>query len=360
MLPGKAQDLDPSRLLTPESKASLSEEVQQVLTRIDDPQTKTEILGVVAQMSTLKGRTSNLLKVRFKEVISDNPARKELDAKMDDMQDSFADMDPEKLGRLNIVSRIFSRNPLAKRLKKMVQGYESAEKKIEAIEAGIAQGAKNLISDTNELLALHDQLTGQNKEIAQRVFVIGGVSQGLEAKRAAEPSWEPDVRFEHRLRTSVQDMKLMFLVNSQFKESIMMTVTNNQELVEGSERLATVAGGMVRSGLALQSALIRQQQVIRRNRSIKEFLETLMETNAKTIHDNTLSAAESTSGPLLDIEKVKSSYQLLRATAEELDKLRARTALESLQVVDTIDKVTADLKALPGLRDEVEAAKDGV
>ena len=341
--------LDPEKLLPAEVKESLARESQELLLRIDDATTKSELLGVVTQMSTIKERNSNLLKARFKEVIAENPNRKELDDNMDTLQEQLSEMDPEKLGRLNIVAKLFSRNPLAKRLKKMVQGYESAEKKVEAIENGIAQGARNLISDTNELLTLHDSLDSQNQEIAPRVYVLGGVSRGLLAKKDEEGR-TPDVRFEHSLDVAVQDMKLMFLVNSQFKESIMMTVTNNQDLVKGSERLASMATNMVRSGLMLQAALMRQKQVIQRNNTVKEFLVTLMDSNSKTIKENTIAAAQATSGPLLDVERVKESYRVLRDTALQVEDLRQRTMQESKRVADTIDQVTADLKALPGIK----------
>lgn len=344
------KELDPNRLLSNSAKESLTAEVASVLSRIDDPAMKAEILSVVSAMSDTKSRTSNLLKERFNSIIAESPARKELAEGMESLQESFDAMDPEKLGTLNIITRIFSKNLVAKRLKKMVDGYQSAQKKIDVIEQGMAQGARNMISDTNELLALHDSLAAQNKEIAQRLFVMDGLSKGLEAKHA-DPAYEPDVRFEHRLRTTVQDMKLMFIVNSEFKEAAMLTVNNSQDIVEGSERLMTIAGGLVRTGLALQAALDRQKQVIASNNSVKEFLQRLIESTTKSVHDNTLAAAEATSGPLLDIERVKASYQMLRNTASELDKIRSRTALESLKVSDTLDRVTADLKALPGFQE---------
>ena len=54
------------------------------------------------------------------------------------------------------------------------------------------------------------------------------------------------------------------------------------------------------------------------------------------------------SAPVISLDVLKASYRELQKTTQDLESLRAKTLQESKQALDSIDVVTAEIKALSG------------
>ena len=344
--------MEPEKLLPVAVQESLADEAKQVLSRINDKNTRDEILAVGSSMHKITDRNSELLKVRFREMVKDDPNRSDLESGIERMHEAIDGLDPVRLGKLGIFQQIFTRNPLAKRIKNLVRGYETGEQKISAIEGVLKKGSQYLRQDSSELLGLYDNLAAQQQEFAKRAYMLGNVVQGLEALPAPASGnlLVVDRQFQAEVMQTVSDLKLMYVVNQQFMATIDITVNNNRALVRNVDRLQTMVSSTARSAMALQVALLREKGVLNVTKEVKKMLERTLETNASMVKENAVAIAQASSDPILCIETVKATYNSLQQTMQEIDAMRERTLLESRSALDTIDKVTADLKALPGMR----------
>lgn len=346
----------PEQLLPMDVRVALAEEARSVLSRINDPSTRKEILAVGTKMRGAADRTGNLLKARFKDVVAENPNRQELEANMDSMQDAIAELDPLKAGRLNPIISLFTRNKIAAQLRRLSRSYETSEKKIEIIEKALKDSSSKLEGDSNDLLGLYNGLQEQQREIARRVVVMDSIMAGLEEKRE-DASYEPDRMFEHQLINNLGDLKISMVVFQQFMESIDMTVNNNNLLSQQVHRVSNLVANMARAGLAIQQALLNQKKTSEFVGKVRDSMQTMMESNAKMIGQNTMAIAEAASTPIISLEALKSSYQELQRNKQALEDLRERTLLESRQALDSIEAVTSDMRALPGISSAAPSAR---
>lgn len=360
-------NMEPEKILPVAVKESLSDEAKQVVSRIHDKSTRDEVLAIGMNMRVISDRSSELLKVRFREMIKDDPNRAELEGGIDRMHEAIEGLDPVRLGKLGIIQTIFTRNPLAKRIKNLVKGFETGEQKISSIEGILRKGSSFLRQDSTELIALWDNLEAQQQEFAKKAFMLSEVLANLDSLPPPGTPTEGggavvavDRQFQAEVAQTVADLKLMFIVNQQFKGTIDITVNNNRALVRNVERLLTMVSITARSALALQTALLREKGVLNVTREVKHMLERTLESNARMVKENALDIAKASTDPILAIETVKQTYNSLQQTMREIEDLRSRTLLESRTALDTIDKVTADLKAMPGLRHfEEQMAEEG-
>lgn len=356
-VPGPSM-LEPEKILTVNVRKSLEDEAAQVVLRINDEKTRIEVLTIGTNMRKTSERNSALLKVRFREIIKDDPNRAELESGIDKMHEAIDGLDPIKLGRLGILQRIFTRNPLAKRIQNIVKGYETGEQKITSVENALDKGSQYLRGDSDELLKLHRSLSEQQNEFAQSAYMLRNVLTGVEALPPPEAGGQAivDRQFVSEVIQTVSDLSVMYMVNQQFLTTIDITVNNNHALVRNVERLRTLVSLTARSALALQTALLREKGVLAVTKEVKLMLERTLESNAMMVKENAVAIAESSSAPILDIEKVKASYENLQRTMRDIEDIRERTLTESKSALDTIDKVTADLKSTSALKFPTNAA----
>jgi uncharacterized protein YaaN involved in tellurite resistance len=263
---------------------------------------------------------------------------------MDDMQNLLADLDPEKAGKLGILMRLLTRNPLAARAKKVARKYESAKDKIESIEKGLDKGSELLQRDSRELLGLHDSLQVQQVDLAKKILVLDEVSKGISSGKAVVPR-----TFTHQLSTNLADLKLMMIANDQFQRSIDIVVNNNTDLAQSVSRVRTLASNIARTGLSLQAALLQQKRTQKAVEGTKKFMGDMIKSNAEMLKTNAAEIAESANSPVLSLDKIKESHKILQETVAEMDRIRQKTAQESEEALRAIDAAADELKTLPSL-----------
>ena len=81
----------------------------------------------------------------------------------------------------------------------------------------------------------------------------------------------------------MQNLRVTDEVYGQFVVGIEMTRRNNTRLGQAIEQTLTVATNVVTVGLAIQSALIRERQVMEANARTREFIGELILANASSI-----------------------------------------------------------------------------
>jgi uncharacterized protein YaaN involved in tellurite resistance len=329
-------------------RASLTEEARITLERIDERSVKDEILSVGSKIQDAGIRTSQLLKVTFKDIIEENPMRTELEDNMNNMRDAANKLDPEKLGKLGIIARIFTRNPLAAQLRKMARGYESAESHITTLEKALNDGAEFLKKDSSELLNIYNNISQQQVKVAEHSFVLEQLITGLQEKKK-DTTYVIDRAFEHQMIANLQDSKLNMLANQQFMLSIDMTVNNNYSLAQSVKRTAGTVGTIARTGMAIQAALVRQKRVVELVEATKKDMSDRLVANARMVESNTADIAAAASNPILCLDKVKESYKILQQAVRDLEVIHDKTSKEALTSLDSINRVTQELKGMANI-----------
>lgn len=343
--------LSPESALPPSLRASLDEEANQVLARIGDPRTKGEVLNVVRLTITKANESSPLLKVRFNEMVKDDPNRAELSKSIEVVRDAMDDMDTLKAGKLSIIQRVVSRNPLVTRLRNIARSYETGEQKINAVEGALQKGMAYLREDTKALSSLKENLRQQQRELAKKAYVGMQIVKGMAAlpePSGAEEDGAPvrDKKFETRLLRDSRDLGLIYMTYQQLVLSIESQEENNELQIDTVERLMGMVGTAARAAMAIQVSLLRSKQILAVSREVKEMLENLLSSNARLTREVGVEVAQAAYDPIISIEAVKRSHDELKAALQEVASVRRKaedTARESLQ---SIDKVTSELQQI--------------
>lgn len=347
--------VEPNKLLPVETRTSLSAEAKQMLARISDPMTRQEILSESSKLNNIGNKNSDLLKRTFKSMIEENPKRQELETGMEDMRSAIEKINPERLGRLGFFTRLFTKNPIVAQLKKIKNGYNSAEKEISMVEKALTDGSKYLESDSHELIKLMDNLEAQQKELAKKIFVSKEILAGI---KEMDPLAEEtvDKEFVFQLEVCLGDMQTMFLVNQQYITSIGLTVNNNTSLCQSLNRVVTVVGNVARTGLAIQSALLQQKNTVALMDSTKEFVANVLTTNSEMVKEGTAKIAQAASSPVLQIDVVKKAYNNLEQAIEDLNRVRNQASVAVQGTLADIDEASTKLKQLTGKVDSYTQA----
>ena len=341
--------VDPTVMLNETVRSQLTAEAVDILARIDDENVKKEILLKGSKIQGTGVRNTDLLRGTFKSLMESNPMRDELESNMHKVLDASDKLTPERMGKLGMLTRIFTRNPVMAQLRKMARGYESAEAYLTTIEGALTKGAGYLSKDSTELLNVYTDLATQQRALAEYTFSVDCIFRGLLEKKN-DPTYEPDKIFEHNIVMNLQDCKMRLMANKQFMVTIDMAVNGNTTLSEHVKRTAGVVGTVSRTGMIIQAALLRQKNIVDLVQETKKDMSDRMVANAKLIEANTSVIAEVSSSPVLALDKVRESFQILQKTARDLEVVRDKTSKDALAALSEIDRTIEGLNALPGAR----------
>jgi uncharacterized protein YaaN involved in tellurite resistance len=293
-----------------------------------------EILDNMANMGIQAQRNAagylDLLKARVSTFLSDGGPSREIANSMRDLRIALDQIDPNAVprtgwDRIYNIFPFFGRYNPVRILQKIALRYEPVSRQVTIIETRLREGRTMLIRDNVELRKLYEQIEAQQPVIQKNAYLGEVLMVHLDQllQKTADPMKREKIRAAlHDVAMRVQDLRTMEEVHIQYFVSIEMSRQNNNRLGQAVERTLTLATNVITVGLAIQSALIRQKNVMEATRRTREFLGTLVAANAASIKTHTREIGDLYINPVIAMDKITQAHNDLIEAMDIADQLR--------------------------------------
>ena len=149
-------------------------------------------------------------------------------------------------------------------------------------------------------------------------------------------------------------------VHRQLFVSIEMTRQNNTRLGQAVERALTMVSNVVMIGLAIQSALARQERVLEAAQRTREYLGDMLVANARSVRDHTAEIGDVYNSPVIALEKVTQAHNDLLEAIETADRLKVEGIVAARENIRRLTELSAGIGQatqvlLPGTPRALEA-----
>ena len=309
-------------------------------------------VGIQAQRTS--GAELDLLRVRVRDMLSQEGAGSDIVANLVDLRMTLDQINLDQLskpGRLSIVPFIGRLPSKLKVLQKIAIRYEPVSRQIEAIETKLRAGRMTLTRDNVELRQVYEQVEEQRLPIQKNAFLGELLMEKMQAliDEADDPVKADRVRSAlYDVSVRVQGLRVMDVVYQQFFVSIDMTRQNNTRLGQAVEQTLSVATNVVTVGLAIQAALVRERHVMEANARTREFIGDLIVANASAIRRHTEEIGEVYSNPVIAIEKVSQAHQELIEAMDLADRLKQEGIDKARKNIARLSQLSSELQERVG------------
>ncbi len=289
-------------------------------------------------LESIRSGDNDLLGTKLNEVVSvARRANQEL---------SLTAAGPARLAKLPIVGPVFSRvlAPFAQRTELRVAAiqdrFRSAKEQIDNLLEELVQTQANL-NQTN--LVLDEMFQGiQEKCRLLSLHIAAGTSIREEQDREAavlRAKGEPNP-FErqkladleadsHRLDKRIGDLKAVQYAAFQALPSIRIIQANNQMQIDKYDTIRDVTIPAWKQGFGIRGALQQQQKAAQLATMIDDATNALLLGNAKMVHSNSVSIAQSNQRMVIDASTLEKVQEELNQTLADV---------RQIQVVGAIDR----------------------
>ena len=316
------------------------------------------ISNVGLQAQRVAGNELGLLRGRVGDMMTNEGAGNEIARDLVDLRVTLNEINPNEVGNLGIVRRIFSLipivgklNPALQMLERIAIRYEPVSRQVSIIENRLREGRSMLVRDNVELRKLYEQVETQQLPIQKNAYLGELVMDQL--TNVIERT-DDTLRVErlrnalHDVSMRVQDMRIMEVVHTQFFVSIEMSRQNNTRLGQSVDRTLALATNVVTVGLAIQTALSRQKRVMEATRKTREFLGDMIASNAATIRQHTEAIGDIYNSPVIAVEKITQAHDDLMEAMNMADRLK-QEGIDSARVnIAKLSQLSTELQQRAG------------
>ena len=311
-----------------------------------DGSNEMELLDGIANVGIQAQRDAagqlNLLKMRIGTFLNQGGTSAEIANGLRDLRMTLAQINPHEMTQPGIGHRALGvlpgfkgrTNPMVRVLKQIALRYEPVSRQVTHIETNLRDGQALLVRDNVELRKLYEDVEAQQPPIQRNAYLGELLIQHLDGElliqhldrllaRIDDPVRRDRIQDAlHNVVTRVQDLRAMEEVHVQYFVSIEMSRQNNNRLGQSVERTLTLVTNVVTVGLAIQSALIRQQGVRKATERTREFLGDLITANAKLIRQHTQEVGDLLNSPVIAMEKIAQAHNDLVEALNIASQLR--------------------------------------
>lgn len=205
--------------------------------------------------------------------------------------------------------------------------------------------------DNVELRQLYEQVEEQRLPVQRNAYLgellmvelqtlIDQTDDSTRADRLRNALYDVSIR--------VQDLRVMDEVYSQLFVSIDMTRQNNTRLGQAVERTLSVSMNVLMVGLAIQTALSRERQVMEANAKTREFIGDLIVANASAIRRHTEEIGEAYNNPVIAMDKITQAHQELFDAMDTGDRLKQEGISSARENIAKLNELTSEIQQRVG------------
>jgi len=306
------------------------------------------VVGLQAQRNA--GRQLDLVRVRMSAFLDAGGTSKQLANDLVDLRTTLDRINPDFAGRSfwdKVTSAVpFLRNRfLVRALRKIALRYEPVSKQVVVIETRLRDGRDLLERDNIELRQLYGEIEAQQTNIRRQAYLSDVLLDELQAVvDTVDDPMKRDrlITTQHDVSMRAQDLRTMLEVHAQYFVSIELTRQNNRRLGQAVDRTVALATNVVTVGLAIQMALIHQQNVKEATERTREFLGDLLVANAEAIKRHTDEIGDLYNNPVIAIDKVQHAHAELLSALDAASRLREEGIAAARENIGVLTKLTEE------------------
>ncbi|MDP6715286.1 MAG: toxic anion resistance protein, partial [SAR202 cluster bacterium] len=226
------------------------------------------------------------------------------------------------------------------------------------IETRLRNGRMVLTRDNVELRQLYEHVEQQRLPVQKNAYLGELVMDELQ--NLLDTTDDPQKANRSRLALQdvadrVQNLRILDEVFAQFFVGIEMTRRNNAQLGRAVERTLSVATNVVTVGLAIQTALSRQREIMEANTRTREFIGDLIVSNASAINRHTQEIGEVFKNPVIAMDKLTQAHNELVEAMETANRLRDEGFQIARENITNLRELTEDFQQRIGSVQEADS-----
>ena len=321
-------------------------------------ETLDEVTSVGMQTQRDAAGQLDSLKTRVGDFLRGGGSGKDIANGLLDLRRALDQLNPNAAGGRKLWDRVAPKIPFlsgapgpVRTLQRIALRYEPISVHIASIETRLREGRGMLVRDNVELRKLYEQVEAQ-QTLVQRAVYFGELlmlyvdRQMRDTEDTAKRDRLQEALLDVTMR--VQDLRTMEEVHFQYFVSIEMTRANNNRLGQAVERTLTLATNVVTVGLAIQSAMIRQQSVMDATERTREFLGDVVTANAVAIKRHTEEIGDLYKNPAIAFDKISQAHTDLVEALENASRLRAEAIESAGENIARLAQLSDDIQAKVG------------
>ncbi len=278
---------------------------------------------------------------------ADNPAFRV----MNEMRGLFETLDPGKEGDLFSTHKILGVIPYGNRLQAYLQRFDSASGSLRKLIDNIYGVEDELARDDQELFATMNKLLDAMGKLKAVDLFIDRLDQTLTETVAKLRNTDPvrakaieqEVLFY--ARQASMDVKTQMLVCINGYKMLEGLRKTGRELQNGCDRMATIGMSSLSIAVTLARAQGYQMKVMEALKQGSAAIEGLIASTSKMFGDHVDRVVEFQSNPLVGVQALKSSFDIVFAGLDKMDEFRSKN----------IESMGANITLLRGILAEGEA-----
>jgi len=245
-------------------------------------------------------------------------------------------------------TRLFSRVPgVGKILSDIAKRFESVQTQVDSIIQSLEAGADKLLENSLEIEERYKNLKELQNHLKLRSYQLQIIISKLEEfkSKITEQIQQMTIqKAEAKLIRRLQNLKVTENAFSQFFITMNTTMDNHENLRDAVLSMTQLTRPVMENGLALMIAQQEERRIAEALASSQDYLGKLMVNIAESAMDNAALTAEIINSPLIKLQDLTKSYNLLMNRMNEASKIEAKMIESAKQNISQLEKMTADLE----------------
>ena len=237
------------------------------------------------------------------------------------LQKHIADVDPTHVNfeKKGFLAKIF--NPVKEYFEKLQTVNQVMDKITDHLEQGRKQLEQDNIYMENDIKELIRGIKVLKLNVETLTYVKNEITSYSETQPVERKNFlEQEVLFT--LTQKIIDMCTLENVATQASFSMSIIVRNNKELIRQAKRVQTITLFALKNALVVQAALSGQKAALEANKRISETTNNLLLSSAEKLKATSLEIHKEASTAVLDVQKLKQSFELVSTAFNEMDNYR--------------------------------------
>jgi uncharacterized protein YaaN involved in tellurite resistance len=256
------------------------------------------------------------------------------------LQKHIADVDPTNVNfeKKGFLAKIF--NPVKEYFEKL----QTVNQEMDKITAHQEQGRKQLEQDNiymeNDIKELIRGIKVLKLNVETLTYVKNEITSYSEIQPVERKNFlEQEVLFT--LTQKIIDMCTLENVATQASLSMSIIVRNNKELIRQAKRVQTITLFALKNALVVQAALSGQKAALEANKRISETTNNLLLSSAEKLKATSLEIHKEASTAVLDVQKLKQSFELVSTAFNEMDNYRQQALPQMNTIIGEFEDLSS-------------------
>ena len=251
---------------------------------------------------------------------------------------------------------LFKKN--AQSLASLKAQYDKAEVNVDKIVEALERHEVTLLKD----ISMMDKMYGKNEEYMKELtmYILAGklkiehlrnVELPEYVKKANESGLPEDAQAANdfsnmigRFEKKIHDLELTRMISVQMAPQIRMIQNNDSLMAEKIQTSIVNTIPLWKNQMVMAMSLYHSEQAMKAQREVTEVTNELLQQNAQTLHQGSVSIAKEAERGIVDLETLKKTNDELIATLDEVRQIQDDGRIRRAQAEEELGRIEGALK----------------